>query len=106
MTTVPAATETPKDQGWHSRSAEEVLAQLGSAPTGLSTTEAAQRLAADGPTERTEGERISALRFFLGQFKSLIIWILIGAGVVSGVLGEVVDAIDILAIIGLPAPPL
>lgn len=66
--------------------------------TGLSATEAAQRLAATGPNELKEGKRISPLQIFLGQFKSLIIWILIATGVISGVLGEVVDAIAILVL--------
>ncbi len=88
---------------WYSQSADAVLAQFGSAATGLSATEAAQRLAADGPNELAEGRRISPLRIFLGQFKSLIIWILIAAGGISGVLGEVVDAIAILAIVVLNA---
>src|SRR6185503_17852150 len=64
---------------------------------------AAQRLAADGPNELKEGKHISPLQIFLGQFKSLIIWILIAAGVISGVLGEAVDAIAILAIVVLNA---
>ena len=80
-----------------------MLAQLGSTATGLSAQEAAQRLAANGPNELKEGKRISPLQIFLGQFKSLIIWILIAAGVISGVLGEVVDAIAILAIVVLNA---
>jgi Ca2+-transporting ATPase len=88
---------------WHSQSAEEVLGQLGSAATGLSATEAAKRLAANGPNELKEGKRISPWQIFLGQFKSLIIWILIVAGVISGVLGEMVDAIAILAIVVLNA---
>ena len=80
-----------------------MLAHLGSSATGLSAQEAAQRLAADGPNELKEGKRISPLQIFLGQFKSLIIWILIAAGVISGVLGEAVDAIAILAIVVLNA---
>ncbi len=80
-----------------------MLAQLGSAAAGLSATEAAQRLTANGPNELKEGKRISPWQIFLGQFKSLLIWILIAAGVISGVLGEVVDAIAILAIVVLNA---
>ena len=98
----PAIAAQPKGD-WHNRSAEEVLAHLGSSATGLSAQEAAQRLAADGPNELKEGKRISPLQIFLGQFKSLIIWILIAAGVISGVLGEAVDAIAILAIVVLNA---
>lgn len=96
-------TALPQKQAWHSQSAEDVLAQLGSAATGLSAREVARRLATDGPNELQEGQRISPLQIFLGQFKSLIIWILIAAGVISGVLGEVVDAIAILAIVILNA---
>ena len=103
MTKPPAIAVLPKGEPWHSQSAEEVLAQLGSAPAGLSAQEAANRLAADGPNELKEGKRISPWQIFLGQFKSLIIWILIGAGVISGALGEVVDAIAILAIVVLNA---
>jgi len=93
----------PKGKAWHNQSAEEVLAQLASTPAGLSSHEAAQRLATNGPNELKEGKRISPLQIFLGQFKSLLIWILIAAGVISGVLGEVVDAIAILAIVVLNA---
>ncbi len=42
----------------------------------------------------TERKRISPFQIFLGRFKSLIIWILIVAGVISGVLGEGIDAIS------------
>jgi Ca2+-transporting ATPase len=101
MTTAAAIAAQPNGEAWHSHSAQEVLAQLGSAATGLSATEAAQRLAANGPNELKEGKRISPLKIFLGQFKSLITWILIAAGVISGVLAEGVDAIAILAIVVL-----
>ena len=101
-TTLPIV-EEPIKRAWHSQSAEEVLAQLGSATTGLSAQEAAKRLAANGPNELKEGKRISPLQIFLGQFKSLIIWILIAAGVISGVPSELVDAIAILAIVVLNA---
>ena len=99
----PATGAQPTGEGWHQRSAEEVLAHLRSSATGLSVSEATHRLAADGSNELQEGKRISPLQIFLGQFKSLIIWILIVAGVISGVLGEVVDAIAILAIVVLNA---
>ena len=103
MTHPPPVTELSKGIAWHSRPAEEVLAQLKSSAVGLSAQEAAQRLAVDGPNELTEGQRITPLRMFLAQFKGLLIWILIAAAVVSGALGEVVDAIAILAIVVLNA---
>ena len=103
MTEPPAAANDPGREDWHTRSPEDALAQLGSSGSGLSAADAAQRLAANGPNELTESKGVSPLQMFLGQFKSLIIWILIVAGVISGVLGEVVDAIAILAIVVLNA---
>ena len=93
----------PKGKLWHRQSGQEVLAQFGASATGLTVPEAAKRLTADGPNELKEGKRISPLQIFLGQFKSLIIWILIAAGVISGLLGEGVDAIAIPTIVVLNA---
>jgi len=103
MTTAPAIAAQPKGNAWHSQSAEEVLAQLVSVATGLSAPEAARRLAANGPNELREGKPISPLHMFLAQFKSLIIWVLIAAAVISGLLGERVDAIAILTVVILNA---
>ncbi|MEO6741758.1 MAG: HAD-IC family P-type ATPase, partial [Chthoniobacteraceae bacterium] len=88
---------------WHNIPAEEVLTQLRSAVPGLSAQEAAQRLASNGANELKEAEPISPWAILFGQFKSLIVWILIVAGIVSGLLGEVVDCIAILAIVVLNA---
>jgi len=103
MTPAPAITEQSQGKAWHSQSAEEVLAQLASTLEGLASHEAAQRLATNGLNELKEGKPISPLQIFLAQFKSLIIWILIAAGIISGLLGEGVDAIAILAIVVLNA---
>jgi Ca2+-transporting ATPase len=95
--------ERPTTEVWYRRSAEAALLELRSSPSGLSAKEAATRLEADGPNELKEGKRISPLQIFFSQFKSLLIWILIAAGVLSGVLGETIDAIAILAIVVLNA---
>lgn len=65
------------------------MTQLGSSATGLSTQEAAQRLAADGANEIKEGKRISPVQIFLWQFKSIRIWILI----VGGAIGKLMEAL-------------
>ncbi len=88
---------------WHHQTADDVLAAVQSQQAGLSGVEAARRLAASGPNELAEGARVGAWHMLAGQFKSVIIWILIAAGVVSGLLGERVDAIAILAIVVLNA---
>jgi P-type Ca2+ transporter type 2C len=82
----------------------EVEALLGtSASRGLTDTDAAERLARFGPNQLLEKKGRSALGQFLDQFKDFIIWVLIGAAVVSGFLGEWVDALAIIAIVILNA---
>lgn len=88
---------------WHSQPAATVVSQLGTSTSGLSAADAAQRLAANGPNTLTNAPDVPAWKLLVGQFKSLLIWILIVAGVVSGMLGEVVDALAILAIVLLNA---
>ena len=70
---------------------------------GLTSPEAARRLAELGPNELAHGEGTSAWRFLADQFKGALIWLLLGACVVSAVLGEVADAIAIGAILLLNA---
>jgi Ca2+-transporting ATPase len=101
MKSAPALAPQPKGAAWHSQSTEETLSQLVSRSEGLSSQEAAQRLAANGPNQLKESKPINPWRLLLSQFKSLIIWILIGAGVVSGLLGEYIDAVAILSIVVL-----
>jgi Ca2+-transporting ATPase len=97
---IPSPSE---NTAWHHESAENVLASLGSSSTGLTSAEAARRLAAGGRNVLTEAAPVSAWRIFSRQFKSLVIWILIAAGIVSGVLGDAVDAIAIFVVVALNA---
>src|SRR5829696_3452940 len=90
-------------RNWHTLDAVEVLRATTSSPQGLASDEAARRLALHGPNALAEGKPIQPLTILLGQFRSLIVWILIVAGMVSGILGEAVDAIAILAIVVLNA---
>jgi len=86
MSDAPVPLRPPADAAWHQRPVAEALAQFGAAAAGLSGATAAQRLATDGPNELKESERTTAGQIFLGQFKSLITWILVGAGVISALL--------------------
>jgi len=92
-----------KIKPWYNISAEETLKQLDSSADGLSLQEAAKRLDTDGLNELKEVKKNNALHIFFSQFKSLIIWILIVAGIISGALGETIDAIAILSIVILNA---
>lgn len=100
---MPASSASPQVAAWHSQEPQAILQKLQTSIRGLSASEAAQRFLVNGPNELKEGKRISPWQIFLGQFKSLIVWILIVAGLISGLLGEVVDAVAILAIVVLNA---
>ncbi|MBL8992910.1 MAG: HAD-IC family P-type ATPase, partial [Spirochaetia bacterium] len=66
---------------------------------GLTSQEAFRRLAQYGPNEIKRASGVSPWLIFAGQFKSPVIWLLLGACVISGVLGELTDAIAIGAIV-------
>ncbi len=93
------------DHQWHSQSVAELLSNQSVADiaSGLSAAEAAQRLVRQGPNVLHRGEGVSTLALFLGQFKSLVIWVLIGAAAVSIALGELIDGSAILTIVVLNA---
>ena len=84
---------------WHVLPVEEVFSQLDSAPGGLSSDAAAQRLAAYGANELTEAERVSPWWLLLEQFKNVLIVILLVATVLSAFLGHAVEAITIAVIV-------
>ena len=100
-----AVKDKPRINGkdWYRLTPDEALSVFASTATGLSSQEAARRLAKDGPNELIEAKSISPFRIIGAQFKSIIIWVLIVAGAVSGFLGERVDAIAIFAIVVLNA---
>ncbi|WP_145023714.1 calcium-translocating P-type ATPase, SERCA-type [Paenibacillus sp. Y412MC10] len=85
---------------WHQLDAEELQHVLGVHPQqGLSEEEAEERRKKNGWNELSEGKRISPLALFLNQFKDFMVLVLMGATLVSGLLGEYLDAITIIAII-------
>ncbi len=78
---------------------EEVLADLGSQTSGLSTEEVRERLLQYGHNVLETGKAVNPLVLFFEQFKSFIIYILLFAVVFSLLIGEYVDSILILAIL-------
>ncbi len=85
----------------HTKRFEDVLAELRSAPDGLSDAEAAVRLAAHGPNELQETISRPAWRMLLAQFVEPMILILLAAAVLSFFLGDLTEGIAILAIVVL-----
>ncbi len=91
-------------KSWWHLAADEIARHLSTdLKAGLSQDEAAQRLALYGPNELKESKGRGPVAIFLDQFKSLIIWVLVGAALVSGFLQEWVDALAILTIVLLNA---
>jgi len=70
---------------------------------GLTTQEARSRLIKFGPNQLKEAKGPSPLSIFIEQFEDFIVWVLIGAAIVSGFLQEWGDAIAIITIVILNA---
>lgn len=66
---------------------------------GLAEAEAARRRSAHGANELPEAPPPPAWKILARQFTSLIVWVLIGAAIVSGFLGEWIDTGAIFAIV-------
>ena len=66
---------------------------------GLTTREAEKRLEQYGYNELKHNKKKSAFLIFLSQFNDFIVWVLIGATVISGFMGDKADAITILIIV-------
>ncbi|NJN70183.1 MAG: HAD-IC family P-type ATPase [Nitrospira sp.] len=69
------------------------------ADRGLAAEEARRRLNSQGANELPESPPPSLLSLFLSQFTSVIVWVLIGAAVISGLLEDWLDAAAILTIV-------
>ncbi|MGB8951442.1 MAG: calcium-transporting P-type ATPase, PMR1-type [Candidatus Aminicenantales bacterium] len=91
-------------KNWWHLDIQEVARQLATdLSSGLSSQEVQARLAKYGPNQLLEKKGRSPLSIFLEQFGNFIIWVLIGAAMVSGFLREWVDALAIIAIVILNA---
>ena len=82
---------------WHHLSLVELWRRVQSSPRGLTPEVVAERLKQVGLNELPPAQKTSWLKFFLRQFASTLIVVLLVAAVLSLALGEVVDAAVILA---------
>jgi len=87
-----------------SSSFQECSKQLSVDPsTGLSSKEAAKRLEQNGPNKLAEQKAKTPVQMFLSQLNDPMIYILIGAAVISCFLKEISDAVIIILVILLNA---
>lgn len=70
---------------------------------GLTEKEAAARLKKDGENILEDKKKTSAAKIFIGQFRDVMVMILLVATVISVLLGEVTDAVTIILIVLLNA---
>ena len=84
---------------WHSLDPDDILRRLASTVEGLDDRHAQSLLAEHGPNTLPSPPRQSALLRFLIQFHNLFIYVLLVAGSLAGLLGHVVDAGVILAVV-------
>ncbi|WP_297202168.1 calcium-translocating P-type ATPase, SERCA-type, partial [Thermanaeromonas sp.] len=89
---------------WYAMEIQQVCQELNSdLSQGLAQEEANRRLELYGPNVLKEPPPRSLFSMFMGQLKEILVLILIGAAVISGILGEWVDSIVILVIVVLNA---
>ena len=100
MADSPPTQAQPTDDIW-SLAPDAAITRLGSTANGLTATQAAAQLVRIGPNTLETRNRGDTVALLAGQFTSPIVIILVFATVVSGVLGDLTDALIILAIITL-----
>ena len=82
---------------WHTLTRAKTLNQLKSSDQGLTSSEAGKRLKKFGPNRLPQEKKIPALMVLVSQFKSPLVYVLIGAGVITFLLQDYIDMAIILA---------
>ena len=89
-----------QDRDFHARPIEDLVSAFEThLDRGLSQREAQERLLKFGANELAKEERASPIALFFAQFKNTLIVILLVATLLSALLGEIVDAAIISAIV-------
>jgi len=96
---LPADPSAMAGRPWHAQPFTEALAALGTAPQGLSTTEAEARLARFGPNRLPRPPRAGPLKRLARQFHNLLIHVLLVAAALSFALGHSTDGGVILGVV-------
>ncbi|MGD8576967.1 MAG: cation-transporting P-type ATPase [Thiohalophilus sp.] len=81
-----------QNDAWHTLSAEEIFKHFEVTESGLDETEAKSRLTTYGENRLKINQAESAWRRMLRQFHNLLIYVLVGAGMVTLGLGHWVDS--------------
>ncbi len=88
---------------WHALPLEDAFHRLDARTEGLTKQEVEKRLEQYGPNRLRPPETRGPLARFLQQFHNVLIYVLIGAGVVTGLLGHWVDTAVIFGVVVINA---
>jgi magnesium-transporting ATPase (P-type) len=94
---------TESNRPWHACTTEETFAVLETSPDGLSAAEIAKRREQYGPNRLPPPKQRGPLIRFLSQFHNALIYVLLAAGVITALLGEVVDSGVIFGVVVINA---
>ncbi len=89
----------PSMAEYYQQDVNEVLRSLKTSANGLSNEEAASRLRENGPNTIQLDKKINVWGLLIGQFTELLVVVLIGAGILSYLVGDPLDTLVIFAIV-------
>ncbi|HEU4789667.1 MAG TPA: cation-translocating P-type ATPase [Flavobacterium sp.] len=84
---------------WHLLPLSEIAQLLNSSPKGLDSVTASELLLEYGKNQIEDQKKKTPFQMFLQQFTDFMIIVLIAAAIISGILGDLIDTLIILAII-------
>ena len=90
---------TRRSDNWHALDADSVLQELRTSGGGLGSVDAAERLKIHGANRLPEKAKRGVFVRFLLHFHNILIYVLLGAAVITVALGHVVDTFVILAVV-------
>ncbi|SFW13012.1 cation-transporting P-type ATPase [Nitrosovibrio sp. Nv17] len=88
---------------WHTLSPEETARRLKTGPHGLAESEIRRRLARHGPNRLAPPRRRSALMRLLVQFHSILLYVMMGAAVITALFDHWIDTSVLLAAVVINA---
>ena len=86
---------------WHAREADEALHELESSNAGLTHEGVQERLARYGPNRLDEAKPANVLQRLLRHLNNVLLYVLIAAALVTGLMGHWVDTFVILVVVVL-----
>jgi len=96
-------TEAPQSLHWHTLSPAEVEQALQTGASGLQAAEAAERIAQYGRNQLAPPKRRGPLMRLLLQFHNILLYVILGAAVITAFLGHWVDTGVLLAAVVINA---